>query len=595
MKPIIYLFLTITFVNNVIADDYKSDVIEAINGIKNNPSDYVSGYTDKPVEANINKDNLDYLAKNIASSDDVALALKSNFNNRPEYALSIEELSKSTKIIKNADDIVGGISNNYTDCKTIKNCIVKYDETIKHCQAANKPQTINCDKDRTVTVMYPDIIKKIIRVEMKAYNDEAAYTFDIKTKTLISGTTSLSYYQQTGDYDGVSCNNFTSRELTKGLLPGTWARKVDWKISFNGDCNNPTVSFYFDQRDSKKHGYQTKGGYIEIEIMSQELPIVNDNFESTCTEINKWQKTGYCRETKTICVDGQSTKIINGTEVARDCWRYRATYSCGMSEDNQLMDTCNKFENDNCIQVSSKCTNYLGDKCVAQEKGFKCPVTKCSDDSNIICGGTYIQCKDGSCVEKSEKEPSDFNDAATKIAAIGEGLKGAPRDYNEDSKFMFAGKAMECRKDGYGFSDCCKDEGWGQDMGLAHCSDDEKELGEKKEKLFTIYLGKKSHKNDAGIKKIDKVYCVFDSKLSKIIQEQGRLGQLGLSLGNAKNPNCSAISPKDLSNINFDMIDLSAAFEEANSKHNRIEQTETTKKLTSKIDNYYTNEVVNGA
>jgi conjugal transfer mating pair stabilization protein TraN len=592
MKSIITITLIISWLtNSVFANDYKTDIFEAINSVKNNPTEYLADYSENPSEININKDNMDALARQKAAVDENAIALKNNFNKRPEYKFDESMLAKDGKIIANANDIARGIANSYTDCKTVKNCTIKYSDTINYCNAASKQQNLSCDKDRVVSVVYPKIINKKIRVEMKATNDEAAYTFDIKTKTLISGTTSVSYYSQSVDYDFMSCSNFTSRELSKGLLPGTHSRKVTWNISFNNDCNNPSVYFYFDQKDSKKYGYREKGGYIEIEVSSQEPPITSDGFESTCLEVNNWLNTGYCREIKTSCVIGASTKTINGLEVTRDCWRYRSDYICGSKGNNKVVAACDSLEKNGCMQINSKCTEYLGDKCIAQEKGFKCPINTCGDDSNIVCGGTHIQCQDGSCVESVNKEPADFNTAATKFAVLGQALTGAPSNYTEDTKFMFAGKAMECRKDGYGFSDCCKDKGWGQDMGLAHCSDAEKELGEMKEKLFTVYLGEKSHKNDIGIKKTDKVYCVFNSKLAKIIQEQGRSWQLEISLGSAKNPSCSAISPKDLANINFDKIDLASAFDEVNTKQKAINQGDTTKDLAAKIGKYYTDGV----
>ncbi|MHD0335550.1 conjugal transfer protein TraN (plasmid) [Escherichia coli] len=44
----------------------------------------------------------------------------------------------------------------------------------------------------------------------------------------------------------------------------------------------------------------------------------------------------------------------------------------------------------------------------------------------------------------------------------------------------FTGEAKFCRKAAAGFSNCCKDGGWGQDVGLAKCNSEEKGTGKGK-------------------------------------------------------------------------------------------------------------------
>lgn len=589
-RVIILVFTIVTNIAYADSAEYKAKVENAISDLNSNPTHFLSEYTEKPAEEAINKDNIEELARQKAASDENAILIRRNFNNRPEYKLSIEELSRPTNIINNSNDIVDGISNSYTDCKSINNCVVKYDGDTEYCSATSEPHKLSCDKDRIVSVIYPKLVKKKIRVEMTATNDDHQYTYDLKNRVFTRADTAVTSISQDESFDGITCSNFSYRVIATGFVSGTWTRRVNFGAYFSGGCNNPRVHFAFEQRKSKKYGWRLKGGYIELEFMSQEPPEVHDGYESTCTEVNKWTKSGYCNEIKTKCVDGKSTKKINGIEVTRDCWKYRSTYNCGVPKDKSV-NTCSNLEANKCVQISSACTKYLGDKCIKQKKGFKCPSNHCPDNSNMVCGGTEIQCKDGSCVETVPKESSDFNDAITKFSVLSEALKDAPGLFDENTKFMFKGRAMECRKVGYGFSDCCKDKGWGNDMGLAHCSDEEKELGEKKEKLFAIEIGSKTHKNDLGIKKTDMVYCVFDSKLARLIQQYGRLSQLGISIGDPKNPNCSGISPNEFAKIDFDKIDLSEAFVDATSKYQNINLNDVNNRLYSKVKDYYTDEV----
>ena len=63
---------------------------------------------------------------------------------------------------------------------------------------------------------------------------------------------------------------------------------------------------------------------------------------------------------------------------------------------------------------------------------------------------------------------------------------------------------------------------------------------------------------------IDKSFCVFGSKLAKIIQEQGREGQLHIKFGSAKEPNCQGITPEQLQSIDFSKIDFQDFFNDLN-------------------------------
>ncbi|MFA0125903.1 conjugal transfer protein TraN, partial [Vibrio sp. 10N.261.48.A2] len=80
-----------------------------------------------------------------------------------------------------------------------------------------------------------------------------------------------------------------------------------------------------------------------------------------------------------------------------------------------------------------------------------------------------------------------------------------------------------------------------------------------------------------------KTYCVFDSKLSRIIQEQGVKGQLGISLGTPKSPICGAITPEQMQQINFDVMDFSDFYAEMNENVQIPSPTEIQNRLSSSL------------
>lgn len=103
-----------------------------------------------------------------------------------------------------------------------------------------------------------------------------------------------------------------------------------------------------------------------------------------------------------------------------------------------------------------------------------------------------------------------------------------------------------------------------------------------------------SKKINLGVAKIciekTKSYCCYNSRLARIINEQGR-AQIGKSWGSAKNPNCSGFTPNEFAALDFSRIDLSEFTAEvmANIKMPNISgmQQNTQGMVQQKMQNYY--------
>ena len=94
-------------------------------------------------------------------------------------------------------------------------------------------------------------------------------------------------------------------------------------------------------------------------------------------------------------------------------------------------------------------------------------------------------------------------------------------------------------------------------MNLAHCSQSEKTLGISRDKKVTAYVGRYCSKKILGrCLEHKETYCVFGSKLARVIQELGRKGQLGVDFGDAKHANCNGITPEQLQRIDLSRIDF---------------------------------------
>ncbi len=162
----------------------------------------------------------------------------------------------------------------------------------------------------------------------------------------------------------------------------------------------------------------------------------------------------------------------------------------------------------------------------------------------MICGGDVF-CLDGECDKATSGKSNDFGQAVSELAALAAAGKDVAALNGVDVR-AFTGKAKFCKKFAAGFSNCCKDSGWGQDVGLARCSSEEKALAKAKKDKLTVSIGNSALKGSGDLHGEKRSYCQFDSKLAQIVQQQGRNGQLHIGFGGASSPDCRGITVAEL-------------------------------------------------
>lgn len=277
--------------------------------------------------------------------------------------------------------------------------------------------------------------------------------------------------------------------------------------------------------------------------------------------------------TRSVTVGGKAYSLYS------DCWGYTTQWNVFEDDTN----TCQAYiDNPNCSEGTRTCTQKIGNLCVYSKLTYQCAHTVKS--TGYICGSEFY-CSDGSCSAMQAEQNQNFEAAVSQLAA----LAAAGKDFagmDPDSVTAFTGKAMACRKSAAGFSNCCKSGGWGQDAGLAQCNTEEKEIGTGKEKKLVVKVGSYCSKKVLGVCLQQKEgYCVFDSKLARIVQEQGRRDQLGISFGSGSNPDCRGIRVAELQGIKFDHIDFSDFYDDLNSNIKLPDQDALNQRITSDIQN----------
>lgn len=360
---------------------------------------------------------------------------------------------------------------------------------------------------------------------------------------------------------------------------------LDVKVHFNSDFEEKSINNL-----SKK---VTKGQLLDINF---NRPFVGDtsfifitlNFlvekntlkpnivwDSSCTT-----NTENAIELKAQCTQPGETRNFEKEgktfQIHQDCWEYSYHYLINESSDNE----CKKYEdNPNCTAAERECLLQENGSCIRHRVKYQCQKTVKTD--GYVCGDKFF-CSDGSCSDIENNVNSDFGHAVSQLATLAQA--GKDIGLNANNLKAFSGRPMYCSRSGFGFSDCCKDSGWGHKLGLAKCSSEENALGQAKEKKLVVYVGtfcsKKILKKCVRRKSS---YCVFDNKLARIIQYQGRSGQLGIGFGGARSPDCRGMSVDELQKIDFNRMDYSDFYDELNERTNMPDRNQIMEHMKNSI------------
>ena len=162
--------------------------------------------------------------------------------------------------------------------------------------------------------------------------------------------------------------------------------------------------------------------------------------------------------------------------------------------------------------------------------------------------GQVTYCVGAGCETVRPEANTGFVESTTRLNMALE-LGGEEFD-REDMRF-FKGTRRHCHIHFGGLANCCKNSGLL--VGLANCSASEKELAEERNAGNTHYLGKRcSKKTLFGICiRRSRYWCVFGSKLGRILQQQGR-AQLGIGWSD-----CRGFTVAEIEGIDFASLDLS--------------------------------------
>lgn len=213
----------------------------------------------------------------------------------------------------------------------------------------------------------------------------------------------------------------TGTDVT-GQVAGTW-----WRI----DADRPVV------------GWDPNPAFGPIPTMrlsyerAQTLFATADRWDEQCPAL---AAGGRCTAAGApVCIDGPSTKVIDGVAITRDCWQYETTMTCTGAAPG---DQCTPLVNAGCTFGNSTCrrTNATTGACELFEDRYTCPVPAQTVTSGSNCPSNVF-CVQGNCFDISHANDADFGRTMSMLEAARE--SGVYLD--ADRMQVFKGESNRCR------------------------------------------------------------------------------------------------------------------------------------------------------
>ena len=162
--------------------------------------------------------------------------------------------------------------------------------------------------------------------------------------------------------------------------------------------------------------------------------------------------------------------------------------------------------------------------------------------------GRVTYCVGAGCETVRPQSNTGFVNATSRLNMAME-LGG--EEFDRDDMRFFKGARRACTIRWFGLANCCTNSG--ALVGLANCSAEEIELAEERNAGNTRYLGRYcARRTFFGVCiRRARAWCVFGSRLGRILQEQGR-SQLGVGWSD-----CRGLTVAEIERIDFARLDLS--------------------------------------
>jgi conjugal transfer mating pair stabilization protein TraN len=283
-----------------------------------------------------------------------------------------------------------------------------------------------------------------------------------------------------------------------------------------------------------------------------------------------------------VCTEGPETRMIDGVSVTQACWAWSRSFTCQRltpASDCSALDG-----NKQCKFLRNECLDDpQSGACKVSQRVYSCPLPddKAPTDKQYVCGGD-VYCLNGSCETIEREASTEFKDALVALHSIGD----AGKQFDPENLTVFSGERGTCTKKIFGASNCCS----GSGVPLLTpwlCSSAEKQLDEKDDKGLCHKVGSYCSDKVLGVCVTSKdAYCCFGSKLSRILQEQGRQ-QISKPWGKPKDETCKGFSIDEFQRLDLSKMDFTEVYAEFMDAAKLPSEVTVMTDIQSKIQGYY--------
>ncbi|WP_287962430.1 conjugal transfer protein TraN [Alcanivorax sp.] len=586
VKELIFVNLGMALVlfggSNVVAADPNADgkaFAESMRGSVNNsatnanPEDvpYFEGQDVPETQFYNSGAGIEDQARREAAEDETAQYVIKSHNERPPV-----EIDRETDPLfinyEEIEDKAHSLTNGYAGCVDLPVGSLGESDEFVTCDISGEfyTHTSLCDRKYSAECQneYFNPYSEVITIGVASRGrNYVTVVVDLKnnswTKVKPSDGTSVYVKLPVGlDYDKI-CNQRKTSISRAGVVHwwgglshvgGSVDTSVYRRILQDPTCENGLVAKL--QIQDIQWGNTTAYSLVELfKFRFSYEPVCNELYQEgfTCPDVDGYSDAQYVgRE----CLDDEP-KMVGGFEVSKDCWHWQESYEKKKFRYVESSE-CSAFEEAGCGFIGQECTSaFPGGECQMVSRKYSC--SDADSDRTVQMCAEVLDCQGGDCAEEYKQSidaTEDFKRAATSSAVANE----IASQFDFDTVSVFSGDDKTCKKHDFGYMDCCKDSGWGGDIGFSECSTEEQELGLAKEADSTHYVGK-YESGSWPDERTYKVYCVYPSKLARIIVEQGNK-QLGRNYGSAKSPRCYGFTLEELEELDFEKMDLSEFYED---------------------------------
>lgn len=284
-----------------------------------------------------------------------------------------------------------------------------------------------------------------------------------------------------------------------------------------------------------------------------------------------------CTPEPDVCTDSTPvTRVISGVAVTQPCWAWTRTYQCVPPV--VPASDCGELDALGCTFLREQCITEEF-PCLTVDRVYSCPLPPVPTVDQQICDAD-VYCLNGECDTLDRQPNAEFKDALVALNAVSQ----AGKEFDPNTLTIFDGDRLTCSKTIFGTTNCCVPRGFPL---LGGCDAQDRVLKQRREEGLCAFVGTYCSSKVLGIcLKKREAHCCFVSKISRILQEQGR-PQINKPWDDPKNEQCRGFTIAEFQRLDLSVMDFSEVYADFAEAAQIPADLDVVNEMQAKINAYY--------